>query len=173
MAKIARIKMCQTYRRQYGFNAICAMPTNLYGPGDNFDLTISHVLTALIRKFHEAKESGRGAERHRMGHRKPAPRVPARGRSRRRLPVSPGALWRGGVNVRVGEDVIIRELAELVRAAVGFEGELVFGTSKPDGTVRKLLDVGQLRGLGWRPTTSLPEGIRRTVESYFSALTTF
>ncbi|HEB80781.1 MAG TPA: GDP-L-fucose synthase [Chromatiales bacterium] len=170
VAKIAGIKMCQAYRRQYGFNAICAMSTNLYGPGDNFDLETSHVLPALIRKFHEAKEAGA-----------PTVTVWGTGNPRREfLHVDDLAdacrflmeRHEGGeiVNVGVGEDVSIRELAELVREAVGFEGDIVFDRSKPDGTPRKLLDVSKLRELGWQPTISLPEGIRRTVESYSSAV---
>jgi GDP-L-fucose synthase len=166
VAKIAGIKMCQAYRRQYGFNAICAMPTNLYGPGDNFDLETSHVLPALIRKFHEAKEAGA-----------PTVTVWGTGTPRREfLHVDDLAdacrflmeRYEGEeiVNVGVGEDVSIRELAELVREAVGYTGEIVFDTSKPDGTPRKLLDVGKLRALGWRPTVSLPQGVLRTYEWY-------
>ena len=168
VAKIAGIKMCQAYRRQYGFNATCAMPTNLYGPGDNFDLETSHVLPALIRKFHEAK--GAGA---------PAVTVWGTGNQRREflhvddLADACSFLMRHYdgeqiINVGVGEDVSIRELAELVREAVGFEGDIVFDTSKPDGTPRKLLDVSKLRALGWRSSIPLPEGIRRTVELYSS-----
>ena len=164
----AGIKMCQAYRRQYGFNAICAMPTNLYGPDDNFDLETSpsHVLPALIRKFHEAKEAGA-----------PTVTVWGTGTPRREFlhvdDLADACLFlmryydgEQIINVGVGEDVSIRELAERVREAVGFEGDIVFDTSKPDGTPRKLLDVSKLRALGWRPTISLAEGIRRTVESY-------
>lgn len=166
VAKIAGIKMCQAYRRQYGFAAISIMPTNLYGPGDNFDLKNSHVLPALLRKFHEAKESG-------------APEVAVWGTGRPRrefLHVDDMAdatvhLMRAYddeeiVNVGVGEDVSIAELAELVRQAVGFAGRIVFDPAMPDGTPRKLLDVSRLHATGWRARIALPEGIRQTYAWY-------
>jgi GDP-L-fucose synthase len=162
VAKIAGLKMCQAYRRQYGFNAISLMPTNLYGPGDNFDLQNSHVLPALIRRFHEAKL--RGDE---------TLSIWGTGTPRREfLHVDDLAdavvhLLRHYddeeiVNVGWGEDVTIAELAELVRSAAGYPGRLVFDTSKPDGTPRKLLDTTRLKSLGWRPKISLAEGIEST-----------
>jgi GDP-L-fucose synthase len=159
VAKIAGIKMCQAYRRQYGFNAISAMPTNLYGPGDNFDLAKSHVLPALIRKFHEAKLRG-----------DPFAVVWGTGAPRREfLHVDDLAdacvflmeRYEGEdiVNVGAGEDIEIRELAQLVRRVVGFAGELRFDSSKPDGTPRKLLDVSRMRALGWASRIALAEGV--------------
>jgi GDP-L-fucose synthase len=164
IAKIAGIKMCQAYRRQYGFDAISLMPTNLYGPGDNFSLTHSHVLPALIRKFHEARESG-------------APNVPVWGSGTPRrefLYVDDLAdavvflterysdpQW---INVGVGSDVSIAELAALVGRVVGYTGAMQFDPSKPDGTPRKLLDVTRLRALGWSARTPLEVGIRATYE---------
>jgi GDP-L-fucose synthase len=164
VAKIAGLKMCQAYRRQYGFNAISLMPTNLYGPGDNFDLQNSHVLPALIRRFHEAKER-----------RDPAISIWGTGTPRREfLHVDDMAdavvfLLRhyddeGIVNVGWGEDVTIRELAELVRKVCGFQGDLGFDASKPDGTPRKLLDTTRLTGLGWRPKITLEAGVKGTYE---------
>ncbi len=162
LAKIAGIKMCQSYRKQYGFDAISAMPTNLYGPGDNFHLENSHVLPALIRRFHEAKESG-------------APEV---------------AIWGTGtprreflyvddlaealvflmerysdypqVNIGCGVDQSIREAAQLVAKVVGYTGTIVTDPSKPDGTPQKQLDVSKINSLGWKATTPLLEGLRRT-----------
>ncbi|GAA6744347.1 GDP-L-fucose synthase [Thermus antranikianii] len=162
VAKIAGIKMCQAYRRQYGFNAISLMPTNLYGPGDNFDLQTSHVLPALIRKFHEAKEEGRKEVV-----------VWGTGTPRREFlhvdDLADAALFlmkhyesEEIINVGVGEDISIRELAELIARIVGFEGEIVYDTTKPDGTPRKLLDTSRLFALGWRPKIPLEEGIRQT-----------
>lgn len=162
VAKIAGIKMCQAYRRQYGFNAICLMPTNLYGPGDNFDLQTSHVLPALIRKFHDARERG-AAEVVVWGS----------GTPRREflhvddladacLFLMAGYDGEHIVNVGVGEDISIAELAELVQRVVGFEGRIVLDPSKPDGTPRKLLDVSRLRELGWCARIGLEEGIRQT-----------
>lgn len=166
VAKIAGIKMCQAYRRQYGFNAISLMPTNLYGPGDNFDLANSHVLPALIRKCHEAKEAG-------------APEIVVWGdgyAAARFLHVDDLAdaavflmrHYEGEqfINVGVGQDISIRELAELVQRIVGYEGRLVFDTSKPDGTPRKLLDVSKLHALGWRARIPLEEGIASTYRWY-------
>lgn len=166
IAKIAGIKLCQAYNQQYGTRYISAMPTNLYGPGDNFDLQSSHVLPALLRKFHEAKESG-------------APEVVVWGSGSPRrefLHVDDLAdacmfLMQGYessdiINVGVGEDVSIRELAELIRDIVGYAGELVFDASKPDGTPRKLLDVSRLNNLGWRARTGLREGVEATYEWY-------
>ncbi|MFO7596379.1 MAG: GDP-L-fucose synthase [Desulfocurvibacter africanus] len=166
IAKIAGIKMCQAYRRQYGFSAISLMPTNLYGPGDNFDLANSHVLPALLRKFHEAKEAGA----HEVV-------VWGTGKPRREfLHVDDMAdasvhLMQNYdeeqiVNVGVGQDVTIKELAEHVRDAVGFEGRIVFDPSMPDGTPRKLLDVSRLSTTGWRAKIALDEGIRQTYEWY-------
>lgn len=164
IAKIAGIKMCQAYRRQYGFDAIALMPTNLYGPGDNFNLENSHVLPALIRKFHEAKASrsrevviwGTGTPRREFLHvddMADATVFLMENYSGERI-----------VNVGVGEDVSIRELAEMVGRIVGFDGELTFDASKPDGTPRKLLDVSRLAELGWKARITLEEGIRTTYE---------
>jgi GDP-L-fucose synthase len=162
VAKIAGIKLCQSYNRQYGTNYVSVMPTNLYGPGDNFDLQSSHVLPALIRRFHEARIAD-------------APEVVVWGSGTPRrefLHVDDMAdacvhlmeRYDGSeiVNVGVGEDVTIRELAERVRETVGYRGELVFDPSKPDGAPRKLLDVGRLAALGWRARIPLAEGIAST-----------
>jgi len=162
IAKIAGIKMCQAYRKQYGFDAISAMPTNLYGPGDNFDLENSHVLPALIRKFHEAKASGAAAVE-----------VWGSGEPRREfLHVDDLAdacvfLMQNYsspdiVNIGWGKDISIAELAGLVKSIVGFEGDVVFDASMPDGTPRKLLDTGRLQSLGWSPSKSLADGITET-----------
>lgn len=164
IAKIAGIKTCQAYRKQYGFNAISLMPTNLYGPGDNFDLTTSHVLPALIRKFHEAKEEGR-SEVVIWGTGSPM---------REFLHVDDMAAAAVFlmehyddpeiINVGTGQDVTIKELAHLVADAVGFEGSLIFDTSKPDGTPRKLLDVSRLHDRGWHHKIELRDGIRATYD---------
>ncbi len=164
IAKIAGIKMCQAYRRQYGFNAISLMPTNLYGPGDNFDLQNSHVLPALIRRFHEAKLRsdaevviwGTGTPRREFLHCDDL----ARAVVHLMKTYESGEL----VNIGCGTDVTIRELAELVARIVGFTGRLAFDTSKPDGTPRKLLDVGRLSALGWKPGISLEDGVRGTYD---------
>ncbi|WP_439638645.1 GDP-L-fucose synthase [Nevskia sp.] len=162
IAKIAGIKTCEAYRKQHGFNAISLMPTNLYGPGDNFDLKSSHVLPALIRKFHESKQRG-DAEVVVWGTGTPR---------REFLHVDDLAdaclhLFRSYegaavVNVGVGDDVSIAELAALVSAVVGFEGRIVYDTSKPDGTPRKLLDVSRLQALGWKAKIGLADGIAST-----------
>lgn len=166
IAKIAGIIMCQSYRRQYGFNAISLMPTNLYGPGDNFNLQTSHVMPALIRKFHDANLAGESEVT-----------VWGTGTPRREFlhveDLAAAAVFLMEnynepeiVNVGVGEDVTIAELAEMVKKAVNFEGEIVYDTSKPDGTPRKLLDVSRLFSLGWRPSIPLQEGINRTYQWY-------
>ena len=162
IAKIAGIKLCQAYRRQYGFNAISLMPTNLYGPGDNFDLNNSHVLPALIRKFHEAKADGR----HEVV-------IWGTGSPRREFlhvdDLAAAAVFLMDhydqpeiVNVGVGDDITIAALAGLVKQVVGFDGKLVFDPTKPDGTPRKLLDVSRLHGLGWRASIGLEPGIEST-----------
>jgi GDP-L-fucose synthase len=166
VAKIAGIKMCQAYRKQYGFDSISLMPTNLYGPGDNFDLENSHVLPALIRKFHEAKVRGDKTVTI-WGSGKP---------KREFLYVDDMA---GAVvflmenyssdqiiNLGVGDDISIKELAELVKSQVEFLGDLVFDSSKPDGTPRKLMDVSILNSLGWKAKTSLEQGIAQTYQWY-------
>ncbi|GMR00375.1 MAG: GDP-L-fucose synthase [Zetaproteobacteria bacterium] len=165
IAKIAGIKMCQAYRRQYGFDAICAMPTNLYGPNDNFDLETSHVLPAMIRKFHEARERkdnqvvlwGTGSPRREFLHVDDLADACLflMALDSSHLTPHPSRLF----NIGVGEDVTIRELAELVQGIVGFEGEIVWDDSKPDGTPRKLMDVSRLHGLGWQAKTPLTGGI--------------
>ncbi len=164
VAKIAGIKLCQAYRRQYGRSFIAAMPTNLYGPGDNFDLENSHVLPALIRKFHTAKENGEASVTL-WGTGKPL---------REFLHVddlADACLFllenyddEEIVNIGVGEDLSIAELANIVRNVVGFEGEIVYDASKPDGTPRKLVDVSKITGLGWHARTSLREGVAQTYQ---------
>lgn len=167
IAKIAGIEMCRSYRRQYGMKSVCLMPTNLYGPGDNFDLNSSHVLPAMIRKFHEAKLSG-----------------------------GPVVLWGSGtpkreflhsddladaavylmnnfedaelVNVGVGEDVSIRELAELIARVVGYEGVVEWDSTKPDGTPRKLMDVSRMTSFGWKAKIGLEEGIGSVYQWYLA-----
>ena len=164
IAKIAGVKMCQAYRRQYNFDAISLMPTNLYGPGDNFSLENSHVLPALMAKFHAAKRAGQASVT-----------VWGTGTPRREflyvddLADAVVFLTRnysdaGVINVGTGTDVTIRELAQLVGRIVGFRGELVFDTSRPDGTPRKLLDVARLNALGWRANTDLEAGLRATYD---------
>lgn len=178
IAKIAGLKMCEAYRKQYGNDFVSLMPTNLYGPGDNFDLQTSHVLPALLRKFHEAKFD-------------------------RELPARPVTVWGTGtprreflyvddladacffvleqseeelysaapdglLNIGTGEDITIRELAMMVRQVVGSNSEIVFDTTKPDGTPRKLLDVSRMKALGWSAKTSLEEGLHKTYAWYRS-----
>lgn len=162
VAKIAGIKMCQAYRRQYGFNAISLMPTNLYGPGDNFDLETSHVVPALIRKFSEAKISaarevvlwGTGSPRREFLHVDDLAGAAVFLMSR----YDDEAI----VNVGTGEDVTIRELAEMISQIVGYAARIRWDESKPDGTPRKLLDVTRLQSLGWKPSIGLREGIAST-----------
>jgi len=164
IAKIAGIKLCQAFSREYGANFISAMPTNVYGPNDNFDLETSHVLAALLRKAHEAKMRndrklivwGTGKPRREFLHvddlasaclllleKYDSPEI---------------------INVGCGEDVSIRELAELICDVVGFGGELAWDTTKPDGTPRKLLDINKLRALGWKPTIMLHDGVAQTYQ---------
>ena len=164
IAKIAGIKLCQAYCREYGANFISAMPTNLYGPNDNFDLETSHVLAALIRKAHEARIRndqrlivwGTGKPRREFLH---VDDLASACLLLLEKYDSPDI-----VNVGYGEDISIRELAELICEVLGFDGELAWDTSKPDGTPRKLLDVSKLRALGWKPAISLRDGIARTYQ---------
>jgi GDP-L-fucose synthase len=166
IAKIAGIKLVQAYRRQYGFRGICLMPTNLYGPGDNFDLNHSHVLPALIRKFHEARvkseESvtvwGTGKPRREFMH------VDDLAAASIHLMNN----WDedGIINIGTGSDITIEELAKLIKTTVGYRGDVVFDPSKPDGTPRKLLDSNRLFATGWVPKFSLVDGIRDTYSWY-------
>ena len=166
IAKIAGIKMCQAYRRQYGFNAISLMPTNLYGPGDNFNLANSHVLPALIRKFHDAKSNNQSNVT-----------VWGTGTPKREFlhvdDLADASVFlmnrydeEGIVNVGVGEDISIGELAQLVKEVVGYPGDIVYDTSKPDGTPRKLLDVSKLTALGWKAKINLADGVASTYDWY-------
>lgn len=166
IAKIAGITLCQAYAREYGDHFISAMPTNLYGPGDNFDLESSHVLPALMRKVHEAKLSGApevviwgtGTPRREFLHVHDLARACRFLLENYDLPEI--------VNIGVGSDVTIRELAESMCETLGYKGDLVFDTTKPDGTPRKLLDVSRINGLGWKAEIPLGEGIRQTYEWY-------
>ena len=171
VAKIAGILMVQSYHRQYGLNAISLMPTNLYGPEDNFDLESSHVLPALIRKFHDAKESG-----------SPFVTLWGTGTPKREflhvddLADAAVFLMRNYedprvINVGVGEDIAIGELVGIVRDTVGYPGEIRYDSSKPDGSPRKLLDVSRLHGLGWRAQKGLREGVGETYAWYKAGLT--
>jgi GDP-L-fucose synthase len=168
IAKIAGIKLCDAYRDQYGCNFISVMPTNLYGPNDNYDLTNSHVLPALIRKMHEAKERGdkevvvwgTGAPLREFLHADDLADACLFLMERYSEP--------GLVNIGVGEDISIKELAYLVKDIVGFDGEIVFDTSKPDGTPRKLMDVSKLTALGWKASIDLREGITKVYEEKFT-----
>ncbi|WP_033541188.1 GDP-L-fucose synthase [Planococcus sp. CAU13] len=160
IAKIAGIKMCESYNRQYGTDFISIMPTNLYGPNDNFDLQSSHVLPALIRKFHEAKMNGATAVE-----------VWGTGKPTREFlysdDLADAAVFlmntysgEDFINVGVGKEISIEGLAEKVKAAVGYQGDIVFDPTKPDGAPRKLVDVTKLNNLGWQPSVSLSEGLR-------------
>jgi GDP-L-fucose synthase len=168
VAKIAGIKLCQSYRRQYGCDFISAMPTNLYGPNDNFDLTSSHVLPALIRKFHDAKAEGRsevviwgtGAARREFLH--------VDDLADACLFIMEHYDGDEHINVGTGEDLSIRELAELVREIVYPQAQLTFDTTKPDGTPRKLLDVSRLHALGWQHGIPLRQGIEATYEWFLA-----
>ncbi len=170
IAKIAGIKMCQAYRKQFGFNAISAMPTNLYGPGDNFDLHSSHVLPALLRKFHTAKVEeqsevvvwGSGKPRREFLHADDLADALCFLMDHYDSPEI--------INVGVGSDVTIAQLAELIGSVVGYSGSIVFDQTKPDGTPRKLLDVSKLTQLGWKPKISLEAGIRSTYQWYLETV---
>lgn len=166
IAKIAGMKMCEAYRYQYGFDAISAMPTNLYGPGDNFDLQNSHVIPALMRKAHEAKVTGA-----------PEMTVWGSGTPRREFchvdDLAEACLFlmdnydgTGPVNVGIGEDIAIRDLAALICEVVGFQGKLTFDASKPAGTPRKVLDVSRIKALGWTAKIGLKEGLAATYAWY-------
>jgi GDP-L-fucose synthase len=166
IAKIAGIKMCQAYRRQHGFDAISLMPTNLYGPGDNFSLQNSHVLPALLRKFHEAASAGRdtvtlwgsGTPRREFLH--------VDDMADAVVFLTNSYSGPGPINVGTGSDVTIAELAALIARITGFQGQLAYDRSKPDGTPQKLLDVARLHALGWQAKTGLEAGIRATYEWY-------
>ena len=169
IAKIAGLKLCAAYHREYGADFLCAMPTNLYGPGDNYDLNNSHVLPALIRKMHDARLQnasqvvvwGTGSPRREFLFSDDL------GEAAVFLMERCGAAEIGeAINVGTGEDVTIRELAEMIAAVVGFRGKLVFDSSKPDGPPRKLLDMSRLHALGWRHRISLDEGLLLAYEAY-------
>jgi GDP-L-fucose synthase len=168
IAKIAGIKLCQAYAREYGANFISVMPTNLYGPNDNFDLETSHVLAGLLRKAHEAKTLkdrklsvwGSGKPRREFLHVDDLASACVLLLEKYDSPEI--------INIGCGEDISIRELAELICDVVGFDGELVWDTTKPDGTPRKLLDVTKVKALGWKPSIALPEGIGQTYEWFLA-----
>ncbi len=183
LAKIAGIEMCWSYNRQYGTKYLAVMPTNLYGPGDNYDLVNSHVMPALIRKMHEAKSSGSGEAT-----------IWGTGTPRREFLYSDDmadacvflaglsdkefdeALYPSAsrepplINIGCGSDLTIRDLSEKIAQAVGFEGKLVFDTSKPDGTPRKLLDISRLASLGWHAKVALPDGIRMAYSDWLGKM---
>ena len=167
IAKIAGIKMCQSYQKQYECNFISAMPTNLYGPGDNYDLKNSHVLPALLRKFHEAKLNG-----------EPTVTVWGTGKPRREFlhadDLADACLFLMDhynspeiINIGVGKDISIGEMAQMIKNITGYEGEIVFNSSMPDGTFRKLLDVSKLNGLGWEAKIGFEEGVEATYQERF------
>jgi len=166
IAKIAGIKMCQSYNEQYGTDYISVMPSNLYGPGDNFDLQTSHVLPALIRKFHEAKEEG-----------KKSVEVWGTGKPRREFlyvdDLADALIFLSEkyksseiINVGTGEDISISDLCHVICKVVGYEGEIIFNDSYPDGTMRKVMDISKVSSMGWKPSHSLLEGIEKTYEYY-------
>lgn len=166
IAKIAGIKLCENYRRQYGDNFISAMPTNLYGPNDNYDLESSHVIPALIRKFHEAKVEGK-EEVVIWGTGSPLREfMYVEDLAKACIFLMKNYNEQQFINVGTGEETSIKELALLIKETVGFEGKLTFDTSKPDGTPRKLMDSTKLRAMGFEPEVSLKEGLRRTYEKF-------
>jgi GDP-L-fucose synthase len=169
IAKIAGIKMCDAYRAQYGCNFISVMPTNLYGPNDNYDLQNAHVLPTLIRKFHEAKQNG-----------DPAVTIWGTGTPMREFlhadDLAAACVYlmenyneEGLVNIGTGEDVTITELAMLIKEIVGYEGALVYDHTKPDGTPRKLMDVSKLTNLGWKYSIELKDGLNRVYNDYLNS----
>lgn len=171
IAKIAGIKMCQSYNKQYGTNFISAMPTNLYGPRDNFDLKTSHVLPALIRKMHEAKVN-----------QTPSVELWGTGSANREFlyinDLAEACIFLLDnyssselINIGVGKDISIKELAFLIKGIVEYEGDIAYDTSKPDGTPRKLLDTTKINNLGWKAKTSLKEGIEKTYAWYLKNIT--
>ena len=166
IAKIAGIKMCQAYRKQYGFNAISLMPTNLYGPNDNYDLDSSHVLPAMIRKFHEAKDKvtlwGDGSAMREFLY------VDDLAEAAFKCMVNYDS--EDIINVGTGKDITIKELATTIADVVGFKGEIEWDTSKPNGTPRKVLNVDKIKSLGWEPKVGLREGIEKTYELYKESL---
>ena len=167
IAKIAGIKLCDAYRSQYGCNFISVMPTNLYGPNDNYDLKTSHVLPALIRKFHEAKANnesevvvwGSGTPRREFLH--------ADDMADACVFLMKNYSEEGFINIGVGEDLSIKELVEMIKGIIGYKGEIVFDSSKPDGTPRKLMDVSKLWALGWKASISLKDGIEQVYNERF------
>jgi GDP-L-fucose synthase len=168
LAKISGLKLVQAYRKQYGYSWISAMPTNIYGPGDNFDLENSHVLPALIRKFHDANTRGdasvtlwgTGSPKREFLH--------ADDLGRACLFLLENYDDGVAINVGFGEDIAVAELADLIKSTVGFEGKIDWDSSKPDGTPRKLLDVSRMTNLGWSPTISLEDGLASTYKWYLS-----
>jgi len=166
IAKIAGIKMCEAYRAQYGCNFISVMPTNLYGTNDNYDLVNSHVLPAMIRKFHEAKEKG-ASEMTLWGTGSPKREfLHADDLAEACLFLMENYNESELVNIGTGEDVTIKNLAALVKQIVGFKGEIIWDTSKPDGTPRKLMDVSKLHGLGWHHKIALEDGIKLAYQDF-------
>ena len=174
IAKIAGVKLCQALRKQHGVDFISLMPTNLYGPGDNFDLETSHVLPALIRKFHEAKDTrtpvtvwGTGSPKREFMYVDDLAEAVLH-----ILKIPESKLFEaapdGLMNVGVGADLSIKELAELIQTVVGSENPIEYDSSKPDGTPKKLVDVSRLFSLGWRPSVSLSDGLRQTYESFLN-----
>jgi GDP-L-fucose synthase len=173
IAKIAGIKLCEAYRSQYGSHFISVMPTNLYGPNDNYDLNNSHVLPAMIRKFHEAKTEG-----------KPFVELWGTGSPRREFlhadDLADACYFLMQhydepelINIGVGEDVTIKALAELIQDVVGYEGQIQWNTDKPDGTPRKLMDVGKLHGLGWKHSIDIEDGIRATYQDFLKKIESY
>lgn len=170
IAKIAGIKMCEAYKHQYGCDFISVMPSNVFGPGDNYDLENSHVLPALIRKFHEAKMKnlhtvtlwGSGTPKREF--------IYSEDLADACVTIMQQKSTFSRINIGVGEDISIYELALLIKKVIGFEGEIVFDSTKPDGTPRKLLDISRLESYGFKAKTTLEEGIKKTYQYYLSTL---